>query len=477
MRPLEIVATLGVVASIFIFISSRFERPWFVAIAAFALLLIGLHGLIEGMRWQMVPVYFVGGLFFLYAGIQFIRGDKSVTPSGLEYPAGLAGTVFVGIGVLLSTALPVFKLPAPTGPYKIGTQIRHIVDLKRREPFISGEAKPRELMIQIWYPVDVTAKGSLSTYRGRNETTFWNARYSLAKTHAIADAAISARQDSYPVVVFAPSWWGGRSEATFQVEELAGHGYVVVGMDHPYSTRLTVFPDGRLARTRLVAGEDYSSDASFEAFIASADEQVKIRVEDALSVLNELERINADDPYRQLTSRLDLKRIGILGYSIGGGVAAQACWLDHRFRAGVDLDGMVAAESESQGTKAPFFFIFGDYPPSHEQAALADGAAKREAEFEVRQFDQVTRSLAKYGGFLMILPGQNHDSFSDGPFYSPLNSIAYPGSVSAEQAARILSQYIIAFFNSQFGKAIDDALLHAPTEIANSNLKKFEKRN
>lgn len=472
MRPLEITATLILVASTLLLLSGRFERPWFAGIAALAVLMIGWHGVVEGVRWQMLPVYLTAIMFLLYASVLLVADGNSITPAGLDYPVGMGGLLVVGVGILLSTALPVFELPAPAGPYQIGTQVRHVVDLKRRDP---DEAKPRELMIQIWYPADVTSNGSTSTYRGKAETSLWDARYSLARTHAIIDAAISARRDRYSVVVFAPSWWGGRSEATFQAEQLASYGYVVVGMDHPHSTRLTVFPDGRTARTKLVKGEDYSSDAGFQAFIAAANQQVRVRAEDARSVLDMLERVNADDPDHRLTARLDMRHIGILGYSIGGGVAAQACWLDNRFRAGVDLDGMVAAESEDQGTRAPFFFIFGESPPSPDKVAIGDDAAKREAKFDLRQFDQVIRSLSETGGYLMILPGQSHGSFSDGPFYSPLNSITYPGSASSEKTARMLSKYIIAFFNSQFGEATEDALLHAPTEIANSSLKKFER--
>jgi dienelactone hydrolase len=285
---------------------------------------------------------------------------------------------------------------------------------------------------------------------------------------------MSPERANYPVVGFAPSWWGGRSEATFQAEELASHGYVVVGMDHPFSTRLTVFPDGRMAHTRLLAGEDYSSVAAFNAFIAAADEQVKLRAEDARSVLDLLERMNMGDPEHLLTGHLDMDHVGILGYSIGGGAAAQACWLDQRFKAGVDLDGMLAADSEKQGTRAPFLFIFGGGEPSLDRVALADGATKREAEFELRQFEQVTRSLSKSGGFLMILPDQRHASFSDGPFYSPLNSMSYSGAVSPERVARIVSKYIIAFFNRQFGRAIDGDLSQPPIEISNSTIKTYK---
>jgi dienelactone hydrolase len=473
-RPLEIIATLGTVAFVSIFISSRFEKPLLVAIAAFAILLLGLQSAFEGIRWQMLPVYFVGIVLFSYVAISFVRGDNATVLSGLEYPAGLAALLVLGVGIFLSTLLPVFELPAPTGPFKIGTQVRHIVVPDRRDPIVLEDARSRELMAQIWYPADVAAKGVFSRYRERKETSFWNARYSLVKTHALLQAPISRERASYPVVVFAPSWWGGRNEATFQAEELASHGYVVVGMDHPFSSRLTVFPDGRVVHTRLLTGEDYSSATAFNAFIAAADEQVSLRAEDARSVLDFLGHINAGDPEHLLTGRLDMDRVGILGYSIGGGAAAQACWLDHRFKAGVDLDGMLAADSEKQGTRAPFLFVFGGVPPSPDQAARADGAAKRKAEFELRQSEQVTQSLLASGGVLMILPDQNHASFSDAPFYSPINSMSYHRAVSAERVARIVSRYVIAFFDLQFGRASDDGLSHSPIEIGNSTIKTYK---
>jgi hypothetical protein len=43
-----------------------------------------------------------------------------------------------------------------------------------------------------------------------------------------------------------------RFQNTFQVEELASHGYIVVGIDHSYVSAGTVFPDGRLAQ-RIVS--------------------------------------------------------------------------------------------------------------------------------------------------------------------------------------------------------------------------------
>lgn len=42
-------------------------------------------------------------------------------------------------------------LPKPTGPFNIGRTIRYLVDQTRNEKF-SNELKPRELIIEIYYP-------------------------------------------------------------------------------------------------------------------------------------------------------------------------------------------------------------------------------------------------------------------------------------------------------------------------------------
>src|SRR5881296_1207699 len=51
-------------------------------------------------------------------------------------------------------------LPSPTGPFAIGRVTVHWIDPSRIEPF---SAKPRELMIDIWYPAD-SATGAPTEY-------------------------------------------------------------------------------------------------------------------------------------------------------------------------------------------------------------------------------------------------------------------------------------------------------------------------
>jgi hypothetical protein len=51
-------------------------------------------------------------------------------------------------------------LPAPTGPYLLGTISLHLVDDTRQDPFWST-AHNRELMVTLWFPLDgQSASGS-----------------------------------------------------------------------------------------------------------------------------------------------------------------------------------------------------------------------------------------------------------------------------------------------------------------------------
>jgi hypothetical protein len=201
MRPLEIALTLSLLLSVIALMSPSRSSGIGFTLVIFVILIIALcHVIVEGYRWQMLPNYLLTVLLLLYAlfGYRFA--------ANISYLAGFVSLCCVGVAVLLSTILPVFELPAPTGPYEIGTQIRHLVDRSRHEQFSDNPGDPRELMIQMWYPAETSSKGQISPYRERSTTTLWNARYALATTHSIIGASLSGAQQQYPLLIFAPSW-------------------------------------------------------------------------------------------------------------------------------------------------------------------------------------------------------------------------------------------------------------------------------
>ena len=96
----------------------------------------------------MAPAYFLACSLVLYECMHWVWGFQATDL------AAVAALLFGLAAIVLCILLPVFKLPAPTGPYKVGTQTRHLIDESRRDPFSDKPDGARELMIQIWYPVD-----------------------------------------------------------------------------------------------------------------------------------------------------------------------------------------------------------------------------------------------------------------------------------------------------------------------------------
>ena len=181
--------------------------------------------------WQLIP---------LYAGrdVDVVRADRMRR----ERPRWLRATLATVVtALLLMTAgftyvLPMFALPKPTGPYAIGTRIEPLVDPVRMETHVAGSAKPREIMVQIWYPATPHHQ-RLASYRRRRETTLLSSYMAVLKTHSYKNAAVATNGAPFPVLLFNPAWGGERTQNTYQVEDLASHGFIVVGIDHTYNSR------------------------------------------------------------------------------------------------------------------------------------------------------------------------------------------------------------------------------------------------
>ena len=385
---------------------------------------------------------------------------KGVVKPLTLYASVLIATVGIGTALYLSILSPKFSLPSPTGPYKVGTEVRYVVDENRGDPFSDDPNARRELMVQVWYPADQDSRGPVAPYRDKRATVPGETYLSLVDTHSIVGVPVSGMQARYPLLLYSPPWDGVRGDNTVQAEELASHGYIVVGMDHPYGSEITVFPDGRIIHSRLVLGSPFLSAAEEEKFVRTVEREVRIRADDATSVLAALERWNAEDPRGTLTGRIDLDRIGIFGFSLGGAVAAQACWLDRRFKAGIDMDGLIAAESLRDGPGAPFLFLLSGSQVEAETNRLIVGSAEyRELEFDRRQLARM-RELAKSGGGQVVqLDGMRHFNFSDRQFYAPWPSAGQglaarllnrmrlrPNFERAEKSARMINQHLFAFF-------------------------------
>jgi Platelet-activating factor acetylhydrolase, isoform II len=278
--------------------------------------------------------------------------------------SGLAVTPWAGTALAAEqTARLRLTLPAPTGPYPIGTVPLHLVDHARQDPWWSTP-HPRELMVNVWYPArDVgpwplapwMSPGALAYFRTELEeflsfspdttpgqppsgTPVSLDGVDFPTTHARQGAPVARSTRPYPAVLFSPGYSFDREMGTTLVEDLASHGYVVVTMSNTYEAWEVEFPGGRIERGR----HDPDNDLSRDPYDA-----LKIRLADTRFVLDQLAALNAGhnpDAERRplpagLRQCLDLARIGVFGHSLGGALAAHSIALDTRVTAAVNLDG------------------------------------------------------------------------------------------------------------------------------------------
>src|SRR5437867_5666217 len=182
---------------------------------------------------------------------------------------------------------------------------------------------------------------------------------SRVHAHAMRNSDVSPQQRSYPVVLIR----AGASAAVWNystlAEDLASHGYVVVGFDAPYRTSVVVLPDGRVMRRRpennpeLVFGRPDSASRINQLLAAWTG--------DIAFVLDRLEQLNRSDASGTFTGRLDMARVGVFGHSLGGAAAAQFCHDDSRCKAGIDVDGSLHGSVVQAGIHKPFMFLLSDH--------------------------------------------------------------------------------------------------------------------
>ncbi|MCP1131833.1 lipase [Paenibacillus polysaccharolyticus] len=421
-----------------------------------------LHAIMDSVRVMLLPSYIVALILFILLMIQVIKWTRSVGSVTPEIPkkkskgrAWMRGlfilllAAFSGIGSGMFTRyFPAFTMPEPTGRFAIGTFSQHIVDESREETLSPESGDKRELMINVWYPVDPeVAKGikpesypaelgeAISLVFGIPSQVF--SYLDTIPTHVVKGAAMSNASSSYPVVVFSPGVRSARFQSMTAVEELVSHGYIVVGMDHPYTSARVTFPDGH--KVSYDAGPEFATSEELYQYNVQG---VGIRAADARFVLDTLEQWNVSDPNQVLEGRLDLNHTGIMGHSYGGATTAEALAQDERFHAGLSLEGGFWGSVSKSSLKQPLMYIMsgktakslGPNPTEHEKLFYP--------EFEPDLKHVMKNSLNDT--YYLTVDGFFHQSFTDIALISPR---LFAKNMSAEHNIDITRSYALAFFD------------------------------
>lgn len=340
---------------------------------------------------------------------KFLRGILKVI-------AGVAVFAVVGIGVLLGSLwldhTRETKLPTPTGTFAVGRTTYYWSDAAQLDPLAPQPGTHRELVAWVWYPAASGRSGqtvdylppqwrtALERHGGVLITQFMNRDLSRVHTQSIRDVDVSPQQRLYPVVLMRAGLAKLTTSYTTLAEDLASHGYVVVGFDAPYRTTIVVLPDGRVI--------ERAPQNNLDAFGGPQQEQIANKLVRAWSAdtsfaVDQLESLNRSDPSGRFLGRLDMQRVGVFGHSLGGATALQFCHDDVRCKAGIDIDGAPLGSVVGEGVIQPFMFILSDH----------SGEPEAESRPVIANIRSIYERLPNDRRLEIVIPGANHYRFSD----------------------------------------------------------------
>jgi Platelet-activating factor acetylhydrolase, isoform II len=353
------------------------------------------------------------------------------------------------------------SLPHPTGKHKVARMSMQLIDENRLEAYSTERKdKKRELVVWIWYPASPISDSKPASYLPDkwSEADFvYGVKLDTTKfeCHSFENAPVSAFQPVYPVLIFSQAGFSVLSYSAI-IEEIASHGYVIVGINHTYDAPVTVFSDGRVIPASPQFMEGVNSRAglieeSFQFRAAVAD----YKTADIKFVVDQLAEINKRSGV--LAGRLDLTGLGVFGHSLGGNAALEFCRKDNRCKVAVNLDGANWNEVGKVGLKKPAMIIAAEHPefslPCDEMVIAKVFPSIEWCEEERLLVSQGWRIIIDHAtpGYALTILGAKHLNFADIQFTdlppdSPFQIVM--GSANPELIWRITCDYLLAMFDT-----------------------------
>ncbi len=363
-----------------------------------------------------------------------------------------------------SNAADAHRLPEALGPYGIGRAAYDWTDNTRRDNLGIDPTRSRELMVYLWYPTNRPTEVPHGVYmpgaklidadpdlRRRAVDGFgvgeWEQILSGGiYSHVLENAPVARTPKRFPVVIFSHGAGGSVFKYTALIEAIVSRGYVVAAIQHPGIAGGVVFPDGRLApapHNKFQTG--LTPEQLLQRMNDEARRWIEVGAEDERFVLDQLTRENAglNDSFT-LIGKLDLSRVGVMGHSAGGAIAARTCELDARVHACIDLDGALAPTiALPEGSiQHPLLFLEVYRDPAH-----IPGTAEQKLAFFQKEKEQLEKCPVGSYDVRLNPPAIMHGSFSDDFILNAENTPEL--TVQALHNLGLSESYILAFLDKE----------------------------
>lgn len=508
MRIFEIILIFVHLCTFILAYRTDAKKAWLGAVGVNLTVLI-LHGILEGFRYQMFFSYLFVILFTVYVLTKINnRLFANKIPKFIKVITVSLSLLTLVFTSLLAYALPVFTLSKPTGNYNIGVKYFHLIDEKRKDPFLDKKStKKREMMVKVYYPAKKDETKPFFTYfhnsselirlfaKHYSMPSFMFDHLNLVKTNAKENLQISAKKQSYPVVLFSHGAGDSMEVQTSMSENLASHGFIIVAIDHTYTSAATVFPD------RIVSAKEANPNNFNTGDLDAVINQ--IMADDAKFVMTKIGELNQGKMDSAFKGRLHLDKIGAMGHSVGGAVAYNLVNNDSRVKAAINLDGRVYISPKKDAKNmSPYLMLasdsgfaqslqkgeglhkkYEDMPKEEQNNALTMYGSEKEYKRAYVLDQQNTMGLIqvlKKSGNLFTIKGSDHMKYNDiGLFIGqPLRKlIGIKGEIDPTRNLDISGAVISTFFNQHLqGEAnhsLDslDSLFKKYPELQRVNLK------
>jgi len=386
---------------------------------------------------------------------------RFAAPRSLKWAIG-AALVVVAAAVVVLELFSTPRFPTPTGPYRVGTRIYPAwTDAARPEPFTGNPADHRQVVVQIWYPTQT--EGPKQLYVEHRETlsplaarfhvpAFLFRKIENAPTHAVLNAP--AAEGRFPVLLNPTGFYGFRDVSLFWIEELASHGYVVVGMDQPGTAAATVLAAGQVIpamsksefdRYMPLALSRSPNKAPILNGVPLPEGVIPFLAEDLRFVLGRVQALDREDPV--LAGHLDGENSGVFGVSLGGYAGPEACRVDRRFRACLAVDAGQTAAVTREGLEQPLMIISRDADVMRAERAEAGGWP----EPEIAHTIESQRALFAHNrgdAYYVTMNGMYHVNWTDAPIWTPIvRWIGLAGPIDPYRGFAQTNAYTLAFFD------------------------------
>lgn len=343
-------------------------------------------------------------------------------------------------------------LPKPTGYFTVGRISYDWIDASRNETFAEATGNKRKLSVWIWYPSDLKKNAKKAEYLpGKWETEqekstgmiYLQQNLTKIQTNSYEDAPLSTKQSKYPLIVFEPGMGKMVINYAALAENLASHGYIVIGVNPTYSSDFVIFSDGSTAY-KTSKGSMPEGDATDKELNDVGAKLIKTWSADMSFTISKLGEMNFEKG-NMWTGHVDMEQIGAFGHSFGGAASAEASLTDERIKAFIDIDGYLYGVQTNP--EKPSMFIMSQ----HEQKGIDLQEGNKIQDF----YNSLNKDV-----YIIEISKAAHFSFTDNTlFFSPiLKALGIYGTINGEHGLQIINSYITSFFDKYLKNMNTDLL-------------------